>query len=262
MNKTGKNIIAIDLGGTKLLIARLGLNGEVQAEHKIPTHAKKGAKHVFADLTQMVNELKNKNTLAVGLGVPGFVRQADGAILKLPNIPHEGEIHLAAHVEEETGLPLFIDNDANCFALGVYKKMKNKPKVLLGLTLGTGFGAGIIINEELFRGTRGYAAEFGHVAFNEEMVWEQLVASKSPTKSRGHYLGMILASLINIFDPDAIALGGSISKKEFPNMESDMRAELEKRIDPGILQTTNIFVAQDKNTALLGAASLTNELKI
>ena len=82
------SLIGVDLGGTKIAVARYTSDTwEVQEEKKMDTHAEQKFEHVLKDMISIVEELKDENTVGIGVGVPGLVRQPEGKIVTLPNIP-------------------------------------------------------------------------------------------------------------------------------------------------------------------------------
>ena len=112
--------------------------------------------------------LKRSFVLGVGIGVPGPVDTSRGIVHFLPNIPGWKEVKLKKILEDKTKLPVFIDNDAKLMTLaeheaGAAKKYKN----VLCVTLGTGVGGGLIINDLLYRGTDNAAGEVGHFPLDE-----------------------------------------------------------------------------------------------
>ncbi len=188
----------------------------------------------------------------VVIGFPGIV-SADGVVLFAPHIPSM----VGRSIEELHGIPVKIDNDANLFALGQYVLMRDEGvRNLVGITLGTGVGGGIVIDGRLYRG-RGGAGEVGHIIIDVDgprcdcgnygcaeaflgeayfprrcLTWferesrdvEELngkilkeMADRGDQLARecwrwyGEKLAVLIASLINIFDPDAVVLGGGLS---------------------------------------------------
>ncbi len=128
---------------------------------------------------------------------------------------------------------------------------------MLALTLGTGLGGAIIINEELYEGSHGFAGEFGHVAFNETMELEDIASGKNKEKeTRGRYLGLAISNFIHIFNPSVIALGGGMAEGEFDEMENDMWKEIKKRTVPEANKDLKIYLSKLENPGTLGAAIL------
>lgn len=159
------NVIGVDLGGTKIAVARYDAKTmERQAEERVPTHAERGFAQVIDDVVHTVEKLRDAKTTGVGIGVPGLIRQPAGVIINTPNIPGGKEVPLKDMLAERLGLPVAVENDANCFALAEAQLGAGKGKsVVVGVTMGTGVGGGIVIDGKVYRGSNGFAAEVGHM---------------------------------------------------------------------------------------------------
>jgi len=156
--------IASDIGGTNLRVGLVREDGalEQKQEYKTPQN---NPDEVVALLLNAIGKLqtKGKAVAGIGAGVGGFVDFEQGQVVYTPNFSFSN-IHLKDILAKRFKLPAFVDNDANLAALGekTYGAGKNIDN-LVGLTLGTGIGGGIIINGQLYRGNRSAAAEIGHM---------------------------------------------------------------------------------------------------
>jgi glucokinase len=264
-----KNVIAIDLGGTKIEAALYEVSSakstQINEIKHVPTESQEGFEHVLEQILTLIKTLRTPETQAVGIGIPGYFDTQTGLLYKTPNIPashNEGPpLNLYEWFKQRLDLPVLADNDANLFTLAAFKEAEAKKgspihHPFIGLTLGTGLGSGIIIEGKMLRGAQGIAAEMGHVHYDETREWEDLVSGKSLFKTRGHYLGKIISSLIYIFNPEYIALGGGISKNEFPDMKEAMWEEIHKHHSSLSTQNLNIFVSSTQNGGLEGASQL------
>ncbi len=159
------NVIGIDLGGTKVAMGRFDAHTfACEAQEKILTNAARGFDAVLEDIVAAIEKLRNEETTAIGIGVPGLIRQPSGIVINMPNIPGAKEYPLKNYLTKRLGLPVEVDNDANCFALTEARLGAGKGhKVVVGVTLGTGVGGGIVINGKIFHGGNGFAAEVGHM---------------------------------------------------------------------------------------------------
>ena len=165
MTEERSNIIGIDLGGTKSTIARYNADDlSVQKIVSLPQHTGQKWKQVYSALLEGISTLQTEHTIGIGVGVPGFVRMEDGSVVALPNIADAQDIDLQKELESDTGVPVRIDNDANLFALAeaLYSPYAQKG-IVVGVTLGTGVGGGIVIDGRLLRGAHGFAGEVGHM---------------------------------------------------------------------------------------------------
>jgi glucokinase len=161
--------IGVDVGGTNLRFAMVGRGGAVIARESQPTEAASGCAHFLSRLTLVIGRLQREagelgmQVAAVGLGVPGLISN-EGVIRSSVNLlPLEG-LNLAGAVLSGTGLPALALNDANAASLGEFRFGAGRPYASsLMLTLGTGVGAGLILDGRLWTGIDGSAGEFGHI---------------------------------------------------------------------------------------------------
>ncbi len=131
---------------------------------KVPTEAEQGLDKVVLNIARAIDELRTEDTMAVGLGAPGMVDTENGIVRYPPNLPGWDEVPLASILSQKVGLPVYVGNDANLYALGEWRWGAGKGlKNLVVLTLGTGVGGGIIIDGKLLKGANFAAGEVGHV---------------------------------------------------------------------------------------------------
>ncbi|MGP7816237.1 ROK family glucokinase [Niallia sp. 01092] len=163
-------VVGVDLGGTTVKIAFLTLNGEIIENWEIPTDNSDEGKNITKDIAKSVEEHLQKwnhsksNVLGVGMGAPGPFDYKTGVIYNTVNLGWPDNFPLKEKLETELGLPVSIDNDANCAALGeMWKGAGAGCKDLVCVTLGTGVGGGVIINGNIVQGTKGAAGEIGHL---------------------------------------------------------------------------------------------------
>ena len=292
MKKNLSSIIGVDLGGTKTAVARFDSKTfEVQAEEKMETHADREFSHVLDDLVCLIEKVKNDDTNAVGIGVPGLVRQPEGSIVKLPNIPGAEGFELKKELEKKLKLKVEVDNDANCFALAEagFGSGKDK-KIVVGITMGTGVGGGIVIDGNIFHGNSGFAAEIGHMLlkpgeppfetddkrgdveqfFSGTAMGKRCAEAKSPEDYlEGEVCGFLqpaifreiawmCVNLVHLVDPSIIIFGGSAGRALGPHLD-EVKEELEQWVLPGT-PLPELAIAELNDAATRGAALLVNEL--
>ena len=158
------NILAIDIGGTMIKYGLVSSDGKILSTNKIKTEASKGLNNILNKIDNIFKGYKENNP--VGIAVSG-TGQINGMIGKViggnPIIPNWIGTNLVKILEEKYNLPAVLENDVNCVALG--EKWIGAGKDLsnfICLTIGTGIGGGIILNNQLFRGENFVAGEFGH----------------------------------------------------------------------------------------------------
>ncbi len=154
-------VVGVDFGGTTMTIGLVDVEKGIISSVKLPTLADTGFYDITERMAKAINEMKS-DSVAVGIGSPGSI--IDGVVLFSPNLPDWRNVPLAKRIEDLTGLPTFVENDANAFVLGEKWFGAGKGKEhIVGLTLGTGVGSGVITHGVLLKGHKGIGAELGHV---------------------------------------------------------------------------------------------------
>ncbi|HHT41082.1 MAG TPA: ROK family glucokinase [Actinomyces sp.] len=155
--------IGVDVGGTKIAAGLVTEEGEVlrTARRDTPASEVDATADAIADL---VTELRaDEDVAAVGIGAAGFCDAERTSVVYAPNLAWRNE-PLAEKITKATGLPTVVENDANAAAWGEFRfGAAKKAKSAIVVTLGTGIGGGIIINDHLVRGFQGFAGEIGHM---------------------------------------------------------------------------------------------------
>ncbi|WP_078552839.1 ROK family glucokinase [Bacillus alkalicellulosilyticus] len=164
-----KWLVGIDVGGTTIKMAFITTAGEIVSKWEIPTNTEDGGKYITKEigqsLAEKVSELgESKEKLqGIGIGAPGFINMETGFIYHAVNIGWR-DFPLKDSLEEETGLSVIVDNDANIAALGeMWLGAGDGANDLLCVTLGTGVGGGIVSNGNIVQGVNGMAGEIGHL---------------------------------------------------------------------------------------------------
>jgi len=163
----GTHAIGIDLGGTKILAARVTREGEIIHRHERAT-PHDDQESVIRELEAAVDALLTDDVTAIGFGVPSPIDQVDGLVVECVNLPLS-DFKLRDHMHKRFALPVGIDNDANAAAIGEWQAgaARGVEDVVM-LTLGTGLGGGVIAGGRPFRGHRGAGVELGHVVIVHE----------------------------------------------------------------------------------------------
>ncbi|MFA6027387.1 MAG: ROK family protein [Patescibacteria group bacterium] len=206
------------------------------------------------DIANFAKDIKKDAKISsIGLSIAGQIDAKSGIIVRSPNFPKNFKnIKIKKILQDKFKVPVYLDNDANCFALGeaVYgagKKYKN----LVGITLGTGVGGGIIIDKKIYHGKNNLAGEFGHMLIQNK-IWEK---NKNNIKKTS-CLSDALYNILHVLDPEIIIIGGGIS--QIPGLIAKARQNLKKLIYYQALKTTPIVKSQLNIRAnLLGAYLLT-----
>jgi glucokinase len=256
-------VIGVDLGGANLRTALLSTDGEVLDKRSEATRASEGWKVVVSQIVKGIalqRELaidRGLRVAAVGVGAPGIILMDKGVVVKSPNFPDWNNLPLRDHLEQALMVPVVIENDANAAALGEQWRGAGRGiNSMILLTLGTGVGGGIVLNNRIWQGADGMAGEVGHMTLIPEGrlcgcgnrgclemyasargIVQSYVemsglsaeeaskatssgvyhsaragepAARKAMKLMGHMLGIGIANLINIFNPQMIVLGGRV----------------------------------------------------
>lgn len=164
-----KWLVGIDLGGTTIKMAFITTEGDIAHKWEIPTDLSNNGENITTNIATAIQkklqDLKEtKEVLAgIGMGAPGPVQMETGMIYEAVNIGWKA-YPLKKNLEEATGLPAFVDNDANIAALGeMWKGAGEGAANVVVVTLGTGVGGGIISNGQVIHGVNGAGGEIGHI---------------------------------------------------------------------------------------------------
>ncbi len=282
------NILAIDIGGTMIKYGLVSSDGEILSTDKIETEAEKGLENILNKIDNIFKGYKENNP--VGIAVSG-TGQINGMIGKViggnPIIPNWIGTNLVKILEEKYNLPAVLENDVNCVALG--EKWIGAGKDLsnfICLTIGTGIGGGIILNNQLFRGENFVAGEFGHTLikkgefeqFASTTALIRLVKEKTGKILNGkeifdlekkeivEYQEVIsewienltdgLSSIVYCFNPANIILGGGVIGQG-EALINRIKNSLFKKIGLQFKEKLNIIQAKlGNNAGMIGASYL------
>jgi predicted NBD/HSP70 family sugar kinase len=239
-----KQILGIDVGGTKIAIGLVDESLTITQLQIVPT----SQTDLLGQLKQLISEYKGFK--GIGFAMPGQVL-ANGEVLKLSNIPKFKSINLKKLMASKYKLPISVMNDAKAFALAEAMVGAGKnDEVVVGLILGTGIGAGVVVNGEVYFGKDGLAGEFEHVVLPDgKMVRAYRKAAgvfrhKDETKM---ILQTLLSMVILGFNPDVVVLGGGWSKlagmeklasqlaKNIGDYKTVTKIRVSKMVHPGVI---------------------------
>ena len=164
--------LGIEVGGTNLKYGIIDENNNIVFQDSIKTKADKKPKFLIDDMIGIINNLKEQYSeiKSLGIGFPGIVTST-GIVENVPNLPLWKNINLKQIISERTPLTPTIDNDANVAALAeLYRGSGKEYDNFIYLTLGTGIGGAIIINNKIYRGVSGNAGEIGHIIIKTDDI--------------------------------------------------------------------------------------------
>lgn len=274
-----KSYIGVDIGGTSI-IAGLVVNNQLEKTHQEDTLGTDNLSVVLEQLYKTIDKIITPEVTAIGIGTPGYMDVEKGQILLINNIPCFREVELKKIVSEHYNLPVFINNDANCFALGeTYFGAGKGLNNVIGITLGTGLGGGIILNKKVYAGMFGGAGEFGCLPYKDG-IFEDYCSSKlflskynstgldlfikaengdpiatSAFNEMGTNLGELIKDIMFILAPDAIIIGGSIAKS-FKYIAPPINEIIQSFPVDLIREKIQVKPAELDNAGVFGAAAL------
>ena len=268
-----KHIIGIDLGGTTIK------GGVIESKNLIKqivqnTEANKGGETTLNHLKEVIRKLRTAETKAVGIGVPSVVDSERGIVYHVQNIRDWEEIHLKSILEKEFDMPVFINNDANCFAMGerIYGLGQNFEN-FVGITLGTGVGGGIIQKGKLLSDMNygempyldgileDYCGSFFFTKKNSNGYDIMQRAEKDDNKAieifdeYSKHMAILVKMIVLSVDPQAIIFGGAISNS-FHLFEKKMYDNLTDFPFPNSIRNLKILKSKLQNIGILGASAL------
>jgi len=281
------HVIAVDLGGTKLLAGVLDDEGVVVKRTVRPTPLK-SQEDLLAELESSIAEVLDDEIGAIGVGIPSTIDQRQGRAVASVNIPLAG-IDFRNHLARRFGLPAAIENDANAAALAEHRYGAGRgTSHMVMLTLGTGIGGGLILDGRLYRGALGAAGELGHITLEldgppcqgtcpgrghlealasgtaTDVMAAELAAERpdgdlgralaagetvdarlavdlaavGPGDARdllervGFVLGNGIASLVNVFNPELVVIGGGFARAGDLLLEPARKVVAERALSP------------------------------
>ena len=269
--------IGVDLGGTNIRAALVDGTNVIRKE-KAPCPAKGTQEEVIEAIAALIEPLVCNEVTSIGIGVPSVVDTAKGIVYNVANIPSWQEVHLKEIYENRFGIPVHINNDANCFALGESRFGQGRGyKDVVGITLGTGVGSGIIINGHLYEGRNAGAGEIGCLSYLDKdyetycstpfFVAHDTTGAELSAKAEsgdaaaqalwdefGHHLGELVKAALFAYDPEAIIFGGGIAAG-YPHFEAAMRKTIET-FPFETAKDVKILFSTDGDMGLYGASVL------
>lgn len=279
----GKAVLGVDLGGTNIRVGKV-VDGNIIKEASCLVFDKgRGKEDVINNIIEIIEIVidgQKEGIEGIGMGIPSLLDRKTGIVYDVTNIPTWDKVELKRILEIHFKLPVFLDNDANCFALGErYYGKGQDVENFVGLTLGTGLGAGIINKGKIFSDKNCGSGEFGMIPYLDSIYedycsskffvntysitgYEAYVKAKEGDEEAlkmfvefGIHLGKVIKTILFSVDPELIILGGSIAKaKDF--FQDSLLREIKDFPFSQILKNLNIEYSDLKNSAILGAAGI------
>ncbi len=272
-------VIGVDLGGTNVR-AGLVMDGRLADVRSVAVRSQGSERDVLEDMFSVIDPILRSDVAGIGAGVPSVIDPKAGVVYDVRNIRSWKRVPLKARLEERYRLPVYVNNDANCFAAGEKYFGKARPfDHAVGLIVGTGLGAGIIANGRLTSGTNCGAGEFGMLPYLdgnfEAYASGQFFGRVHGVSGRdlavragrgdvraleifsefGRHLGEAVKAICYAVDPEIVVLGGSVSKS-YGFFRAALWETFETYAYSIAKERLKIEVSETENIAILGAAAL------
>jgi glucokinase len=299
--------IGVDIGGTSIKACRISLkkhgsahdNGfdyQISGFKEVPTFRLGRSKEAFVrNIIEIIEGLYEKSIKGIGMGFPTALRGPDKPLYNFPNLPYK-KIDIYPILSRKFNKPILMDNDASCCILGEAVLGAGKQYThVIGITLGTGIGGGIVSNKKLLRG-RFSAGEFGHMTIKYDgpqgfrnNPWEEIAAKRGIIRiakrrklkisnpkelydlavngdgtaikcfeEYGRILGIGITNLIYALDPEIVIIGGKISRS-FRFFSKSLKETVKER--SYMLPVRIIRGNLGQKAAMIGASLLFNDPK-
>ena len=284
--------LGIDIGGTKISAGLVDRNGNlVGTVCTIPTHAREEGEKIIDRLTRLVSKLTRQadgqGLTGIGVGCTGPLDIDRGVILECNNLPTLHHYPLKKQMEKAFGLPVRMNNDANALILGeALWGAGKKANRILGVTLGTGIGAALVEDKKIVRGANGCAGEIWISPYREGIIEDyvsgtalsRLYRELTQTEKSGveiaalarqgdehalhawgtftQALAYALAWCVNLTDPDAVVIGGSVVQSA-DLYWTPLEEQLKRHVCPEVANRLRLRKASlGTHAGLIGAAAL------
>ena len=303
------HVIAVDLGGTKLAAGVFDRDGAVSGRAVEPTDLS-GEDAVLAQLERVIGGLNGNGLAALGVGVPSTIDQRTGRAVASVNIPL-ADVDLRERLRERFGVPVAVENDANAATVAEHRLGAGRgSRHMIMLTLGTGVGGGLVLDDRLYRGSVGAAAELGHItldldgppcqgncpgrghlealafglaaeslalrtaaerpdgdlgraaaagrALDARVVVELAEAGAGDAREVldhiGFHLGVGIADLVNVFNPEVVVVGGGFSDAGDLVLGPAREVVAERALAPARDEVRIVLAELGTEAGLVGAA--------
>jgi len=283
-----KKYIVVDIGGTMMKYGLINENGILEEEFEIPTEAEKGGPHIVKLLKKLITQLTEKNKISgVGISTAGMVDPDSGRIMYANEfIPEYTGTPLKQIIETEFNLPCEVENDVSCAGLAEHLTGSAKgAKSSVCITIGTGIGGCIILDNKIYHGCSNSAGEIGYMNilgrvfqraastsvlveqvanlnpeplnWNGKLVFERARAGdaicENSIEEMCEILGCGIANICYVINPEIIVIGGGIAN-DSDYLYERIRKSMDKYLIHPISDNTKLAFATNGNKAgMIGA---------
>jgi glucokinase len=301
-----RHALAIDLGGTQIRAAIVDETGHVLHRTATATRAQDGPDAIVTQMAEVAKSLPHHDVIGAGLSSPGPLDTEAGIAIHLPNFKDFRNYPLRQALQDKLGLKVHLENDGISAAIGEWRYGAGQGlHSMVYVTISTGIGGGVIVNNTVLRGHKGLAGHVGHLCIDHQGLrcncgntgcWEryaagpffaaraiekaththsslaQLKENLQPTDVFAHakqgdalaqslvdeearYLGVGLVSLMHLYSPQKIVIGGGLSNA-FDQLRPGIGAYIKDNAFSELKNTPIVTAALHGNSGLIGAAAL------
>lgn len=279
--------IALDLGGTNIRIGLVDNSGQCTGHHSVPCRATETEDVVVSQICELIADLlegDGRQADGIGIGVPSVVDSDRGIVYNACNIPSWREVHLKEIIEDRFRIETRVGNDCNCFALGEHRYGAGRGAAdMVGITLGTGVGSGLILDGRLYAGVLSGAGEIGSLPYLDSdyehycsSLWlrdkchttgADLAARAAAGDAEalatwhlfGRHLGELTKAILFAYAPERIIVGGGIAAS-MPLFRAGWAEAVSTFPYPAIAQRCTMERAVLPDANLIGAALLFHDI--
>lgn len=291
-------VIALDLGGTQTRAALVDEKGNVSNRVSLPTPAQDGGDAIVAQLAKAAGQASEgaHHVIGVGLSSPGPLDTEQGTTIHLPTIKGMTNYPIRAALEDKLKRKVVLENDGIAAAIGEWKHGSGRDfRSIVYVTVSTGIGGGVIVDNHVLRGRMGMAGHIGHMAIDPDGLrcgcgsigcWEAYAAGPGFAKRASHALGKTvqptevfamahdgnviaqqqvneqarllgigITSLLHLFSPDIVIIGGGLSNA-FDQLRPGIDAYVQANAIASFKDVPVVKAALGGNSGLIGAASM------
>lgn len=275
----GQYSIGVFLEGKNL---QVGLVKDMKVEkfYKKEINNREAEEVIIKEVMDAIDQLLTPDVKGIGIGVPSMVDVDKGIVYNVEHIPSWREVHLGDLLTERYHIPVYVNNDANCFAVGEkYFGKGKKNSNMVGVILGEGLGCGIIVNNRLYSGTNCGAGEIGYIPYKDHNYEHYCTSSYFDLKygikpemlyararkddkialaileQFGSDIGNAIKTIMYSYDPECIIIGGSAARF-FPYFSEQMWKVVRTFHYEKSIEKLKIEVSDQENISVLGAAAL------
>lgn len=279
ITQQNRPVVGVFLGG-KILRAGRVFQNKVEESVTLEINNLGSEEYVINQVIQAIKQVYTPEVAGIGIGVPSIVDVSKGIVYNAEHIPSWKKVYLADLLMPHFKTGIYVNNDANCFAVGEkYYGKGQKYSNMVGIIAGVGLGVGIIVDNKLYSGTNCGAGEFGYVPYKDynyehyctTAYFEEKYGIKADSlytratkedkialsilEQFGFDFGNFIKTILFTLDPQLIVIGGNLTRF-FPFIEPHIRKTLRTFPFSNTIEKLQIEVSTEPDAAILGAAAL------